>query len=383
MGNGILMQGIIIAYWWQWCGPQEAPAPWLQDVHNASCYNTPVAKWTSIERYIWSVGAILGMCINVIPKYVKGDEATRHLHHLHNGKIMNPILAHIIAGILTLFASGGAVLWCDVTGRWPTMKMLYAVYFMDFLHQITIHRLLRNHDGVWFLRAGNQVAAIGKMIFMLNMVNNQPAQLDSMFLASCGFLGTRIWTGALLLLTWVGLGAPAIAYEYWYSFGVLLSQFFAAFRSWPMYKVMMWACLVNCATMYFHQLWKPVFQYRNLFVFSVVCLATVASALPPTTSKLFTLGFATCCFLVPHFKRNPNVGDLRRAVIFFNNVSPNKKTGVESKAEGIPSTSRNLEDITVRRYSRTASMMVTGIMGSMDKGNVARMFSGLNSRKKK
>merc|ERR550539_1718163 len=131
---------------------------------------------------------------------------------------------------MTLVASGFVMIYCDYTGQTPSYQWLKVVYFADIIHQLGINRMLRNHDGIWFLRCGNQASGIGKMVVMLNMANKPIAQVDQLFFASCGFLGTRIWCTVMFLGNYMGFPAPTLALEYWYSMGVMAAHITVYFR---------------------------------------------------------------------------------------------------------------------------------------------------------
>jgi len=334
--NMVMFHGSIVVYWKQYCG-KPVPFYGMQTVHDALCYGdgrdptdgSPL-WWSSPERWIWAFGAVIGVTVNVIPKYMSGEEATRHMYHVKKAT-MNPLLFHIISGIMTLLASGSVMLYWDYQGHdWaPSKTTMKIVFFCDILHQLGINRMLRNHDGIWFLRCGNQASAVGKMIVMLNCSGY--SQIDLMFFASCGFLGTRVWCSLMFMVNYAGFSAPTLALEYWYSIGVMLAHMTVFFRGWKLYGLVWWLCVVNSSAFYFHQLWKPWLEYRTQFVYLGICLTVLVCSLPNKLGMLVTLGFAYTGFQIPHFKREPILKDVQSMMnVFKEKDSSLKESGNDS-----------------------------------------------------
>merc|ERR1719510_2593963 len=64
-----------------------------------------------------------------------------------------------------------------------------------------------------------------------------------------------------------------------------------------------WLTVVNCAAMYFHQMWKKWLHLRVQFVGSAAVLTMIVVHSGKFAGILFTIGFMLSNFLVPHFNR--------------------------------------------------------------------------------
>merc|ERR1719326_488979 len=102
------------------------------------CTDCKVEGYGNVERWFMFIAALLGIGVNVVPKYWKGEEAVRHMVHVKKRKIMNPLLFHIIFGILTV-VFGGALSLAPAKVQNDKL-MLALLFFFDFGHQISIHR---------------------------------------------------------------------------------------------------------------------------------------------------------------------------------------------------------------------------------------------------
>ena len=101
-----------------------------------------------VERWgilIVSIGGILG---NVIPYYLSNEVARRHTSQRKANMVL---LVHIISGIGTVLISGVI----GLIGGYPGRISFYSHAVIDIAHTLTIFPLLRNHDGIYPLRAGN------------------------------------------------------------------------------------------------------------------------------------------------------------------------------------------------------------------------------------
>jgi len=222
--NMLIVHGTIFAYWWNRChlSVAELESPWLKTIHGGLCWRTSTGDFQRIlfwggdtERFWLNVLVWLAVLGNVVPAYATGNEAARHMRHIKKKKC-NPMIHHIIAGILCVCGP-----YFVYTYRMAVLIPV-AVAF-DVYHQITIHRLISNHDGIWALRAVSMSLAIVKWIVVLNMYSADPwNMLDQIFVLSTGFLGTRAYGALALIAYWLGLGDIKTAE--WYSIGLMTAD---------------------------------------------------------------------------------------------------------------------------------------------------------------
>jgi len=253
----------------------------------------------------------------VVPKYWKGDEAVRHMVHVKKKKIMNPLLFHIIFGILTVVM--GAIMSVAPPGVQNSKLWLGLLAFSDIGHQISIHRLLKNHDGIWTLRPGNMQLAIMKWIVLLR-VGDRQTMIDMVFFQSCGFLGTRILTTFVYIGMYFGI-PTALFEENWYSIGLMGAQFWIYARFWEAAAPVAWISIISSSALYYHQLWRNYLNFRDAFVFINCVAMTFALSLPNDLSLAFTLAYWSIFFFVPGFKRQPLPGHLTRTIKKFKRTS--------------------------------------------------------------
>merc|ERR1719245_1932657 len=278
-----------------------------QPIHDSfCCKDCEVQGYGNIERYLMILAAFIAIGANVVPKYWKGDEAVRHMVHVKKRKIMNPLLFHIIFGILTVVV--GALMSIAPPAVQNDKLMLGLLIFSDVGHQISIHRLLKNHDGIWTLRPGNMQLAIMKWIVLLR-VGDRQTMIDMVFFQSCGFLGTRVF--ATLVYTFMYFGIPTYLFEEnWYSIGLMGAQFWIYARFWEVAAPVAWISIISSSALYFHQLWRKYLPVRDAFTFMNCMAMTYALSLPKHLSLAFTLAYWCIFFFVPGFKRQPLPGHL-------------------------------------------------------------------------
>merc|ERR1719510_1790199 len=74
-------------------------------------------------------------------------------------------------------------------------------------------------------------------------------------------------------------------------------------RVWGQMRFAFWLTVVNCAAMYFHQMWKKWLHLRLQFVGSAAVLTMIVVHSGKFAGFLFTIGWMLANFLVPHFNR--------------------------------------------------------------------------------
>lgn len=300
--NMIMFHGAITVYWWNNCHLNQAANPWLQTIHGGLCWKgtdgkfQQIAFWGGDRERLWTnVLVWLAVLGNVVPAYAKGNEAGRHMTHVKK-RACNPLINHIIAGILCV---------CFPYFVWlfhgEKVMMLIAICF-DIYHQITIHRLIANHDGIWVLRACSMSLAITKWIVILNMYTTDPwNMLDQIFILSTGFLGTRAYGALAFIAYYCGLGD--IKSAEWYSIGLMTADVMIMGRMWGQMRVAFWLTIVNCAAMHYHQMWKKWIHLRPHFVGMAAITTVIVCHAGVIASLLFTIVYCFSYFMLPHFNR--------------------------------------------------------------------------------
>lgn len=304
----VLIQGFCFYYATMQCDEGADTRLQLPDAihHSFCCVDCELEGYSNTERWIMMFAALIGIGANVVPKYWKGDEAVRHMVHVKKRKIVNPLLFHIVFGILTVVFGGALSLASPEVQNDNVMFAL--LFFFDAGHQISIHRLLKNHDGIWTLRCGNMQLAIMKMICLLRVQDRQ-TMIDLVFFQSCGFLGTRVFVTIVYILMYFGV--PTYLFEEnWYSIGLSGAQFWIYARMWPAAGPTVWLSIVASSALYFHQLWREHLHLRNVFV-ALNCVAMAfALSLAKWPSLIFTMVYWCTFFWLPGFKRQPLLGHL-------------------------------------------------------------------------
>jgi len=299
--NMLLMHGAILVYWFKQCHLNEPQNPWLTTIHGGLCWRNAAGEFQQIafwggdrERLILNGLVWLAVLGNVIPAYATGNEAGRHMTHVKR-RACNPLINHVIAGILCVVFP-----FFVVTFRWNVAVPIAVI--LDLYHQITIHRLIANHDGIWVLRAVSMSLAITKWIVILNMYTTDAVgMLDQIFIMSTGFLGTRAYGATAYILYYLGLGDIKTAQ--WYSIGLMTANNMILGRCWGQMRIAFWLTVVNCAAVHYHQMWKKYLHLRPAFVL-MCCVMTATMAHSGTfLSLMFTIVWGFAGFMLPHFNR--------------------------------------------------------------------------------
>jgi len=254
--------------------------------------------------------------------------------------------------------------------------MLLLLFIFDVGHQISIHRLLKNHDGIWTLRAGNMQLAIMKWIVLLRVEDKQ-TMIDMVFFQSCGFLGTRVFVTLVYILMYFGVPTKLIE-EDWYSIGLVWAQFWIYVRFWDVAAPVVWLSIVSCSALYFHQLWRKNLHLRNLFVVANCIAMALALNLSKYLSLAFTIVYWCSFFWLPGFKRQPLFGHLKGEIKAFKEAETEaqaqrqvrlmekaRKSIREGKTDttkpGMESMIKFLNVAELRRSMRASAMMMQGL----------------------
>lgn len=285
---------------------------------------------------VYAVGFI-SIFLNVIPKYIKFDGAQRHLNDQKNldgtqkkffARNYIRLLAHIISGGGG-FIFCGWTLWCNFYGyqrlTFQTVKMT-AIAF-DFVHEVTIVLLTRNHDGIFNAgRVNNWGLAVIKAIFCkdlyyCNTLEEGLPYITALYIMTSGFSPTRV-VAFFTAVVQLGFGIPfEVMAENWYSVGLLAAHAHIGFSTGNFAFANM---LFLPATLFFrHELWKRDPKWKNEHPYElraqllglVVFAIYVARRLLPDNELLWNNNFhaaiqmamnAFCfCCLGQYFKRKP------------------------------------------------------------------------------
>lgn len=303
----LLIHGGLLAYFANNCAPLNGiTEPSRSAIHDVVCGNTggyKISEWGTVERVITLLLCFGAVGINVIPKYRKRDLAERHVARIRQseraGAMSNPLLFHIITGILTVLGSGMAAQY----GRF-TDALLVALVLFDIGHQLSIYRLIPNHDGIWTLRCGNVNLAIVKFIACLRLFEDPQAKIDLVFMYSAGFMFTRVFNFAFGFAHVMWLPKEAWMHEYWYSLGLSGAQFWVMFRTASFSMPAFWFSCIVTSVLYYHKLWDVA--HRN-YLTAINCALFVLSfyATGYTTQVgLCVAYYYLAGFRLPHYHRH-------------------------------------------------------------------------------
>lgn len=303
---GLASHGIIYAYTRSSCDEVHKTFRVPRPFHDAFCCTECGIeggwKYGQTKRIILMLMALIAIGINVVPKYWRGDEALRHMVHVKKATIVNPLFFHIIARIATVVVSGSLSL-APVSFQINPL-LIGLLWVSDIAHQISIHRLLANHDGIWSLRCVNMALAIMKWIVLLR-VNDPQTQIDMIFFQSCGFLGAQVFMSLVYIAMYFGVRTRLVHEDDWYSLGACFAQFWIFARFWSVAGPVLWISFIACSTMYYHQLWRDYLDWRPFFI-AVNCVMTMLCLTTPLAQSLTLTALYTHAFLLlPGFKRQP------------------------------------------------------------------------------
>jgi len=256
-------------------------------------------KLGSTERQVMLFLSFLGVFGNVIPKYMKGEGAKRLYV---SPQIKRVLLTHIVSGILSVLGSGMIGVAQDDFGYEPSKWVLGLLIASDVVHQLTILRLLKNHDGVFPLRVGNMTIAIEKYISILNLdhVSNVP---DHIFLMSFGFMGTRLANVFLCLSCYLSKDGNIFFLEYWYSLGVGTALIHCICRT-PHGPPLFFVMLPIIGYCFYHELWRRRWKYHFLAFNLIVSFLALNFLTIPQQGFLLSISFPLG-FFFPIFYRSP------------------------------------------------------------------------------
>lgn len=269
------------------------------------------------DRQIHLFLAVLGVCINVVPKYIKKDESPRHLGAIGIQRWWNPLVVHIIGGIFTVLPGGMA----GVFG-WHSPAFMKFLVGSSLLHDISIYGLLKNHDGVWAIRAANLFLAIQKTIIALAPISPE-SKADLLSFMAFGFMGTRMLCTVWYILTALSLPSSLVD-EYWYSGGLALAQFYIFVRCWQICGPVVFMSFVAAAMICYHKRWNR--RYQAAFILSQVAMLAVAYYGPlagnPEAQLTLMFVFYAATFKLPFWRRQR----MTNAVLARSKTMPLPKT---------------------------------------------------------
>ena len=277
------------------------------------------------ERWGMLILSLVGILGNVVPYYFTGNVAKRHTSQ---SKANMVLLAHIISGIATILFS--AVI--GLIGGYPGSMSFYCHAVIDTAHSLTTFPLLRNHDGIYPLRAGNMHIALVKIRALLNFNGrNGLLTADVIFMASFGFMGTRIATAAPQVILHLTGNKRVMKFGHWYSLGLGFAQSFITYQI-PGSEEMWLACIILTSVWFYHELWNKKYQ-PAFFVFNcayaVLCLALLKQ------QRLYfyiaKIAYYAAMIRLRHFKRHP----IKMAQMMENNGEAIKHGVATGKSEAM------------------------------------------------
>jgi len=225
------------------------------------------------ERIIMWLLAAAGVLGDVIPKYLGGGVAQRHLGQRTANRAL---IFHIMAGVVSVLGNGlVGILWGGGLSGFA-LKFFMA---NDLFHQLSILLLTKNHDGTYALRPGNLAFAVIKFVALINHSRHghDGSIFDLWFVASFGFLGTRLASILVILTTY--LKNQDRRNEDWYSIGTFCMHLYLAVRVPGAERLFFYVTPIS-AFLFYHELWdkskKPQFVAWNV-AYSVVCLMFLSS----------------------------------------------------------------------------------------------------------
>lgn len=256
------------------------------------------------ERWCMWILAIFGIFVNVIPKFIKDDGARRHVVTI---AVNRRLLIHILSGIVTVLGNG----FIGINGGYSQFSNLtfWLLAASDFIHQLSIITLLKNHDGIYALRVGNLASAILKFHTLLNHHSKMSQQealtsSDILFTASFGFMGTRLASFLSYITFYLMRQEKWLQFEHWYSIGLGIAQFHIMMRI-PNFERMIVLTLPLTAHWFYHELWKK--NYKPLFTsFNIVYAGLVLGWLATPQLLYAAIGlYYAIFFFLPLFHRFP------------------------------------------------------------------------------
>jgi len=319
------MFGAIFGYSQYFCGTEMMPLG--QEIHEGMCcHNCSKFSMGDLDRKIHVALAFLGVFGNVVPKYAKKDEADRHLAAMKANPFTNTLIVHIISGIATVLGAG-------LFGVFGFEKLIPVFTFGSIVHDLSIHGLLPNHDGIFAIRVGNFALAAMKTIVVCNVAD--PIQrADLLFFLAFGFMGTRIACTVVYILQAVSFPASLID-EYWYSFGLSTAQFYIYSRMWSSFNIPLFMAAVCTTALYYHKRWRADLHIAAIGVF--VLLLAVGLNVSELTRFLVTCGAYIFTFFLPFWRR-------QRLSLSF---AAKKEEDVSTKSTGVPTVEyeKTIDDI--------------------------------------
>lgn len=254
------------------------------------------------ERIVQVILAVIGVFGYVIPKHMKQDGAKRLYV---SGKVTRVLLVHIISGLTVVLGSG--LMGIFAGGIHYGSPMFWFLGIADMIHEITIVRLLKNHDGIFALRVDNAAAGFAKFQALINCYRYSPASIaDVWFLASWGFMGTRIAGVLSYIIMFFSKDGDSIYLEHTYSIGVSLAIFHIVGRAHA-YGVQIWLIIAPVVCwLYYHELWsrRTKARFVGTMLFGSLFMLKFGNGY---TQFVYMVAFHGYCFTQPIFYRLPKL----------------------------------------------------------------------------
>ncbi|KAL7554873.1 hypothetical protein ACHAWF_018690 [Thalassiosira exigua] len=287
------------------------------------------------ERVVMFVFAAIGVFGDILPKYLRDDVAKRHVKQR---KANRWLLVHIASGTISVIGGGVAGMLGGFDDTHSSL-LFWGFCASDFVHQLSICVLCKNHDGIWVslrdectcylrnaspsrdlnplfpliatshaqpLRLGNYVLLAAKFEALANHHHFTGTQFaDVIFTITFGALGTRLasamsYVGQLLLKR-----EQQLKLEVWYSLGLSLALLYIVCRI-PNFDLYFFGCMTLVSHLYYHEIW-PRRNKRKFVAFnaalSVACMGFVDSECIRTVVLVFY--FIGAGFMQPRFYRCP------------------------------------------------------------------------------
>jgi len=217
--------------------------------------------------------------LNVLPKYYLFHGAARHHSNKKKCTSANYIRLgiHIISGAGQFFIAGWYCLYPESFSEWSVFKFKSLIIFMDFVHEITIVLLLRNHDGIFTLRVYNLGLAVYKCImcaqlFKVTTMAEVTPFVQGIYLCTAGFSSTRVFSALILVLQLIFVNSDFdYLRENWYSWGLLYAVLHIAVRL----NMLGWFnfLFLFCVIRFPHELWRYEKYYDNSLKLGLVYVA--------------------------------------------------------------------------------------------------------------
>jgi len=267
----------------------------------------------SKNESVWTIClGIFFIFQNVLPKYVRHDEAERHMNtdktlsksgdtpipkamakkqqvqgldRLDTKKFLTKnyirLFFHIFFGATEfLLESWIVVQYLYFTGCSNIHTLKLWVIFLDFGHQLTAWLLCRNHDGIFFIRGGNVMLSLTKLVccaHLLATTSDEQAYryVNGLLIFTSGFALTRLFAIIAWIIQYNTSIFGSIVNENWYSYGLFGAQLYVFWSQ----NVLNWLAYSLIGAAYFpHEMWfNKKHGAQNAFMREQTTLFGIAS----------------------------------------------------------------------------------------------------------